>query len=318
MKSFVPEEIEESAVRWMIGPDEQNLEMVDHEKYLYRMWSIGKKVYVSSSVEDFSLSEYYREYCSLNHLEVEFVLSWYSPETSLRGVVGRYPLKGRYKNCSVTISDYIDGDLIAGVIELNLDLIVCHNDDHHFFNSGLKLGGISSSIIIEGHMAQFPIQIISFKAEEDFKAYKNSLYKLARDLSCSDYSDLFYNTYMLFLNSDSPYIGIMNGEMSKHGTPEQGLQNILISSVYSDIVRDISDFAKKLPQEFKFSDWIDPKKNNGEKRDPAMLGSVYYNIVLQIGGLIKKDVDAAYEFVVSNPEEAAIYLQSAIFSEVNK
>ncbi len=312
MKSFSDIFIDEEKVKWHFGTDSGILENISRDGYLYDDWSPGKDVSVEVRLEEFELSEEYRSLCAAGDIELGFVLSWYCNETSLRGVLEilETDFLGPFEPFSMYGT--VSGMNLAGSITFSLTLVVLRSEDERRISAGLKVGEVSRTVIVEGRVAQFPVQIISFKDEEQFRPYRNSLYVLERDLSCSELEDLFYNTYVLYLNSNSPYISILNGKKAEAGTPERAVLDMLITSVYSDIIIDISQYFEKRPG-FRFDDWIDPRKSG--KKIPEMLGRVFYNIVQQVAVCMHRSADFALQYIVKKPYEARNYIQSAIFME---
>lgn len=312
MKSFSDIFIDEEKVKWKFGTDTGMLENVNKNGYLYDDWSPGKDVSVEVQLEGFDLSEEYKNLCASGEIKLGFVLSWYCNETSLRGVLEVLEIDFLKQFEPFSMYGTVSGMNLAGSITLSLALVVLQAKNDKRNGAGLKVGEVSRTVIVEGRVAQFPVQIISFKDEEQFKTYRNSLYVLERDLSCCELEDLFYNTYVLYLNSNSPYIGILNGKKTDVGTPERAVLNMLITSVYSDIIIDISQYFEKRPG-FKFDDWLDPKKSG--KKIPEMLGKVFYNIVQQVAICMHKTADAALQYIIKKPYDARNYIQSSIFTE---
>lgn len=312
MKSFSDIIIDEEKVKWFFGTENGTMESINRNGYLFNDWSPGKNVSVEIRLEEFELSEEYRKQCASNDIGLGFVLSWYCNETSLRGVLE--VMETDFSKPFEPFSMYgtVPGENLAGSITLSLALEVLRSENEKKTSAGLKIGEVSRTIILEGRVAQFPVQIISFKDEELFKPYRNSLYVLERDLSCSELEDLFYNTYVLYLNSNSPYISILNGKKTEVGSAERAVLNMLITAVYSDIIIDISGYFVKRPG-FRFDDWLDPRKSG--KKIPEMLGRVFYNIVQQVAVCMHKNADSALQYIIKKPYEARNYIQSSIFTE---
>ncbi len=312
MKSYSDVLIDEGKVKWRFGTDSCLLESVNRNMYLFDDWTPGKDMSAEVILEDFNLPEGYRNLCVDGSLELGFVFSWYCNETSLRNIIEVRRMDFSVPLGTFSMSGRVKGENLAGSITLSLGLVVLKSSDEKRMRVGLKLGEVSRTVIVEGRVAQFPVQIISFKDEEQFKPYRNSLYVLERDLSCSELEDLFYNTYVLYLNSNSPYIGILNARRTEVGTPERAVLNMLIASVYSDIIIDIAQYFSKRP-DFKFTEWVDSR--NGGKKIPEMLGKVFYNIVQHVANGMNKGVDSALQFIIKKPFDARNYIQSSVFTE---
>lgn len=209
MKSYIPEELNGNQPIWMIGPQTDEFDVFGELGYQYKGWNIGSDIYFNVSMKNVKISNYYLPFCRYQNLRLEFVLSWYCAETTMRGVIGKCPIVAPFSSQDISITGIVPGDRISGSLELSLDLVVSHPDISGYAKKNLKLWSSFASVIIEGYMAQFPIQIISFKKQQEFKKYKNSFFRLARDLRSVELTDMFYNIYVLYLNSDSPYVGVV-------------------------------------------------------------------------------------------------------------
>lgn len=309
MKSFEPVTVDKRNVTWRIGVGQISEEVKNG--HMLTDWTLGRDLSVDSLIDNFVLAESYAEKCRQQILVLKFRLSWYCKETSLRGFVGEIDID---PDCSASleIGGTIPGDRISGTVSLSMDVVVVSATAESRIKKGLKLGGVSVDIIIDGRLAQFPTQIISFNREAEFKACPNALYRLFRDMHSFEMNDLFYNTYTLYLNYDSPYVSFFNQKETKKETVERAALNLLISSVYLEILYDMSAYFKDNPQ--LLDEWLNETADG--KRYPEMLGSVFYNIIKKIDLNCGKGIEAALKLIVSDPSYAGTYLQSSIFTEV--
>ena len=312
MKSFNSVNINQSNVKWKIGiADGVSLDDIPNDNFVFKNWSLGKNITVNVNIENFTLGDFYQEKCNERKLSLGFSLTWYCRETSLRGSVGTFELCPDFMR-NLSIEGVIPGDQIAGTISLFLSLTVLSSRMEGEIRKGLKLGEICRDIFIEGRFAQFPMQIVSFSESEDFRRYGKSMYKLQRDCSYTSLEELFYNNYKLYLNSDSPYIPYINGDAPEKGSPERAVLNLLISSVYREIVYDIAAFFNE-NTDTRITEWY--VDSDGERKPPEMIGSVFFSIIQIIASVSDRNADEALDFIKQNPDEAANILQASVFME---
>lgn len=311
MKSFIPINIDKSCVDWRVGLDDKHFKNVGNDVFLFDEWNIGLDLYAEATIKSFVIPECYRRSCLDDGAILGICFSWFCPSTSLRGVLQIKKIDASLESFSCVLMSVINGKQIAEEIILSVDVVIISVGKNSNLNKFAKLGEIATSIIIEGKKAQFPIQKISFKQEEDFKQYKTSLYRLCRDLSFSELTDLFSNTYTLYFNSDSPFCDLLNYTMEDLQPPEEAIMKLLLFSVYSDILRDMVEFFRR--HDIASKSFIE--EFSGEKKAPEMLGSVFFHIVSIISCEYKKDERNTFAFIRENPIEAISYLQSYIFKE---
>lgn len=311
MKSFVPVDIDESCVDWKVGLDCNHFRDVEKDNFLFDEWNVGLDLHVKALVKSLVIPDCYRQYCLNEGVTLGVCFSWFCPSTSLRGVLQIEKIDAILSSCSCTLTSIIDGKQIAEEIVLSIDVVIISTGKNNNLNKLAKLGEITTNIIIEGKKAQFPIQKISFKQEEDFKQFKTSFYRLCRDLSFSELTDLFSNTYTLYFNSDSPFCDLLDYTMDDLSPAEETIMKLLLYSVYSDILRDMVDFFKK--HDIASKSFIGEFSNG--KKAPEMLGSVFCHIVEIISVEYKKDEANTFAFINEKPNEAICYLQSYIFKE---
>lgn len=280
-------------------------QLIRGKEIVIENWTKGEDIVIETEVEIKSLDNYYSDLIQNQGLSLGFSLSWYCEGgTSLRDNIKTIKISN--ESDIYELEGAIDGCLISGSIIVKLSCIVIRPDKLNRFTKGLIISSEEKKIIIEGQNSQFPISIVNFYEDPILKEYSNSFFVLSRRREYMDYNSFFFNEYELKLNSLCFATNLINTNITEDNKAQKALLNILMFSVYSEVISDIRYFKSK---GYDLLEWAED--NDLEEQ---LVGSVMYELVSFLARSISNsDNSIAYNVILNKEFDANNTLQELIF-----
>ena len=308
MRSYIQIDDSHFDTDWQIGLQKDKARSsIDSDKYVLKEWSTGENIEVSVSILKYSLNDFYREKALSSDLVLGFTLSWFSSSTGTgyRGLIDRKTIENPAdSNDTISLRGSIPGDRIAGYLFLTLNIVILASKDLAL-PKGLILGTIQKTVLIEGNLSQFPVQILHFGEEPGFAEIAGAFYKLKRNINAISFDDFFNNDYTLYLNEDHRFTSKINVTEKKLWDDAEGIARMLMLNVYQEIINDLNYILAR-------EDIIQWKKAG--RHAPEQVGSVYLHIIGELASFKGCDESNICSLIQSDPAAISDYLQSLIIA----
>jgi len=235
-------------------------------------------------------------------VSVQSLLS--SGGTGLQELVVKQPFTLSKNTNEITIPFTINGELIAGDIELLLYIVLSEkvvNTKSSLFptNKGSIIYQTGITLRLEGNQALFPVKAIDFSSSQQLA--HDSLFYLDRKYSSLDSN--FSTAYTLFFNMSHPLFKLINSD-SENDKVSQYLIKLIMNDVYRILVQDALESLQELNLSLLDS-----------AHDFYSLARVYTSIIADLLRQYFPDKDFHYlHDLAKKPYEQRVALDTAIQS----